>query len=108
MSEVVEHTQCPDCADRGEDRAGDNLALYEDGGTFCFKCKAYTYGGNYMEPKEDIRYAYAKAGGEAVGKLVQAEDSNVLKAMEKVDFVSAEYAPLEARGFSCFTRSITS
>lgn len=30
---------CPSCREKGEDKAGDNLARYPDGGAFCFKCK---------------------------------------------------------------------
>ena len=39
---VLSKERCPDCADKGEDRAGDNLAVYEDGSKYCFKCKAHS------------------------------------------------------------------
>ena len=38
MGRCIEHTRCPQCASRGEDRHKDNLGVYEDGSTFCFKC----------------------------------------------------------------------
>ncbi len=34
MSKVIEKIQCPTCLDTGQD----NLAVYEDGGTWCFGC----------------------------------------------------------------------
>jgi len=40
MGKVVRKIQCPDCLDTGED----NLSIFEDGGTFCFSCHAYTNG----------------------------------------------------------------
>lgn len=36
MGEVVEKTQCPKCAEAGNDRSGDNLVVYADGGAKCF------------------------------------------------------------------------
>jgi len=34
----VKHMPCPECRKQGKDRSGDNLAVYPDGGTFCFSC----------------------------------------------------------------------
>ncbi|MHC1571441.1 MAG: DnaB-like helicase C-terminal domain-containing protein [Methanosarcinales archaeon] len=31
-------TRCPSCAEKGEDRSADNLALRADGSGYCFKC----------------------------------------------------------------------
>jgi twinkle protein len=31
-------TQCPACAEEGRDRSGDNLTVYDDGGSHCFAC----------------------------------------------------------------------
>lgn len=44
MSYVVKHTQCPECVKHGNDRSGDNLALYNDGGAYCFSCGYYERG----------------------------------------------------------------
>jgi KaiC/GvpD/RAD55 family RecA-like ATPase len=38
MGTVSHKTQCPSCASRGGDTNGDNLIVYEDGGSFCFAC----------------------------------------------------------------------
>ena len=35
---MTTHTRCPKCAQRGADRAGDNLAVYPGGGAHCFAC----------------------------------------------------------------------
>lgn len=37
MSNII-HTACPRCRERGDDRSGDNLAIYADGHKYCFKC----------------------------------------------------------------------
>tara|TARA_Y100001938_G_C8101022_1_gene441747 strand:- start:10348 stop:12069 length:1722 start_codon:yes stop_codon:yes gene_type:complete len=39
MSKVVSRARCPKCAAAGNDTSGDNLAVYEDGGKYCFACK---------------------------------------------------------------------
>ncbi len=36
--QVIKKIQCSICASLGKDRSGDNLAVYEDGGTWCFSC----------------------------------------------------------------------
>ena len=33
--------RCPACASIGRDRSGDNLAIYDDGGKYCFSCGYY-------------------------------------------------------------------
>lgn len=38
MSEVVKRVQCPECAKNGNDKAGDNLIVYQGGSAFCFAC----------------------------------------------------------------------
>ncbi len=38
MSEVTGKEPCPSCRERGQDRSGDNLIRYADGGSYCFAC----------------------------------------------------------------------
>jgi hypothetical protein len=35
---------CPKCRSKGEDRAGDNLAVYSDGHKWCYKCDYFVKG----------------------------------------------------------------
>lgn len=54
MTSVVEHTRCPSCEARGQDRSGDNLAVYSDGHTFCYACGYRTIPGlsvGYMKSR---------------------------------------------------------
>ena len=37
-SYVLRNERCPECAKHGNDRSGDNLAVYSDGHTYCFRC----------------------------------------------------------------------
>jgi twinkle protein len=37
-SKFIRAEQCPDCASRGRDTAKDNLAVYDDGHSYCFAC----------------------------------------------------------------------
>lgn len=37
-SHVVRKERCPECAKLGNDRSGDNLAIYNDGHTYCYRC----------------------------------------------------------------------
>lgn len=40
-SRVEYRQQCPRCAARGQDSKGDNLAVYDDGHSYCYSCKFY-------------------------------------------------------------------
>lgn len=44
MSHFTYNEACPKCRRKGEDIAGDNLAIYSDGHKFCFKCGYYVAG----------------------------------------------------------------
>lgn len=44
MNYVLRHTRCPECAKHGNDRTGDNLAIYSDGSEYCFSCGYYSSG----------------------------------------------------------------
>ena len=41
-SKVIEKKQCPNCASKGGDKNEDNLAVYDDGHTYCYKCRKAT------------------------------------------------------------------
>jgi len=41
-SKLLEKRPCPNCKAKGYDWDGNGLALYDDGHTYCFKCKLYT------------------------------------------------------------------
>lgn len=43
-SKVIERARCPSCASRGNDKHGDNLAVYDDGHSYCFSCGFYDIG----------------------------------------------------------------
>lgn len=42
MANFLRHEQCPYCASLGNDSSQDNLAVYDDGSTYCFSCTRST------------------------------------------------------------------
>lgn len=38
MSKYLYHTACPECRRNGRDHKGNNMAVYQDGSTYCFAC----------------------------------------------------------------------
>jgi hypothetical protein len=44
MSVFLHNEACPRCRAKGQDTAGDNLAVYSDGHKYCYKCKYYLPG----------------------------------------------------------------
>lgn len=47
-SKVVSRKRCPKCAAQGNDTSGNNLAVYDDGHSYCYACEYYIRG-NKME-----------------------------------------------------------
>ncbi len=43
MARFSHYEPCPRCLSRGHDRAGDNLAVYADGGMHCFSCHYHRF-----------------------------------------------------------------
>lgn len=72
-SYVIRKERCPECAKHGNDRSGDNLAVYSDGHTYCFRC---TYG----------------TGRTRISEAVERRDSTVVLPAD----VTTEL-PIEAR-----------
>lgn len=55
----LHHTACPECRRNGQDRSGDNLAVYPDGGKFCFSCGYFeASGGKYIPKQESVLPQY--------------------------------------------------
>jgi hypothetical protein len=44
MSHFIGNERCPSCAKMGNDRSGNNLAIYSDGHKYCFACGYYEKG----------------------------------------------------------------
>ena len=52
---LIRKEQCPSCAAKGGDNAGDNLGVYSDGHTFCFSCNKRTNGdGTVLEARAPV------------------------------------------------------
>lgn len=51
MSKIIGDTACPACRERGGDRTGNHLMLFEDGGAFCNRCGYGEGKGTFTKPK---------------------------------------------------------
>lgn len=55
MSRFLHYERCPRCTENGRDRRGDNLAVYNDGGAYCFSCGHHRNSTQFVpRPKEKI------------------------------------------------------
>lgn len=48
----IRHDECPNCRRIGNDRSGNNLAIYSDGGSYCFACGYSTKSASLSRLKE--------------------------------------------------------
>lgn len=51
-SYVIRKERCPECARLGNDRSGDNLAVYSDGHTYCYRCGHHSGRKTISQPVE--------------------------------------------------------
>ena len=45
MAQHIKNVPCPKCREQGNDRTGDNLAVYSDDSRYCWKCGYWSNGG---------------------------------------------------------------
>lgn len=53
-SYVIRKEACPKCRELGHDRSGDNLAVYSDGHTYCYRCGHGTGRKSFTEAKPRV------------------------------------------------------
>jgi len=58
-SKVVSRKRCPKCAAQGNDTTGNNLAVYDDGHSYCYACQFYVKGNKSMETVVEETPVYA-------------------------------------------------
>lgn len=51
MSIIIGDTQCPKCAERGRDKTGNHLILFDDGGAYCNRCGYQEDKDTFTKPK---------------------------------------------------------
>jgi twinkle protein len=70
-STVTSRGRCPSCAAKGMDRSSDNLAIYDDGHSYCYSCGYYKSGeGETTMVKPDKKsIEFTKYVGECIGNL---------------------------------------
>lgn len=70
-SKVINRKRCPRCAAQGLDTNGDNLAVYDDGHSFCFACSFYING---TLPKETMdKTTTTDTGWEVTSKFITGD-----------------------------------
>jgi len=52
-SKVVNRKRCPKCAAQGNDTSGNNLAIYDDGHSYCYACSYYVKGTSVSMQEEE-------------------------------------------------------
>ena len=58
-SKVVSRKRCPKCAAQGNDTSGNNLAVYDDGHSYCYACEFYVRGTKMETPIVEETPTYA-------------------------------------------------
>ena len=54
MSHFIKHERCPKCSAMGQDRSGNNLAVYSDSHKHCFACGFYVRGDIVEKYKQSL------------------------------------------------------
>tara|TARA_R110000824_G_scaffold241589_2_gene430349 strand:+ start:2843 stop:4480 length:1638 start_codon:yes stop_codon:yes gene_type:complete len=84
-SKVISKKPCPKCRTKGEDRKGDNLAVYDDGHDYCFKC------GFLQFDKEEALNIKPKRTLEMTGEYGAIKDRKISEAVARKYGVTIEY-----------------
>lgn len=73
MSIRLYQTECPNCRSKGKDKHKDNLAVYDDGHTYCFSCGTYTPGNIISKINKQKQNKYIKNIPEDITKTIKKE-----------------------------------
>ena len=79
QSNFIRKAPCPSCRSNGEDKTGDNLAVYDDGHGYCFKCGHIERrdGGATPPPIENMGRSQKTRGLEMSGTSGPIKDRNI-------------------------------
>jgi len=72
-------TRCPACHKNGNDRAGDNLAIYPDGSKYCFRCGYYQCKNSFV----------AKTEAQSIPKITLPDDCNTVYPAKIIDWIAS-------------------
>ena len=86
-SKLLSKTACPNCRNTGGDRSGDNLANYDDGHSYCFKC-GHVQGNRKHEHTQTTRTPVR--GIEMTGTPGPIKDRNISEAIVRKFGVTLE------------------
>ena len=86
MSDFLFKAPCPACRELGQDRKGDNLAVYDDDHGYCFKC-GHVEGSPNMEPSPAPRLK----GPEMTGVPGAIKDRRITESIVRKFGVTLEY-----------------
>lgn len=93
MAQHVRHEPCPECRKNGNDRKGNNLSVYSDGGVHCWNCGFHRNGDSLQEFKTKT----SSGTGEPTKSLILPRD---------VDFQLPQKARDYLRKYSLTPRQI--
>jgi twinkle protein len=86
MSDFLFKAPCPACRELGQDRKGDNLAVYDDDHGYCFKC-GHVEGSPNMDPSPAPRLK----GPEMTGVPGAIKDRRITESIVRKFGVTLEY-----------------
>jgi len=89
MGEVVGKHPCPKCREKGNDRSGDNLIEFDDGGRHCFACGFVIYSKAWRN-----------------GKKEQEEEETLMERTSKKIITKAENEELKSKTGVCDYRGV--
>jgi twinkle protein len=91
QSNFISKAPCPSCRSNGEDKTGDNLAVYDDGHGYCFKCGHIERdGGATPPPIENLGRSQKTRGLEMSGTSGPIKDRNISQRIVEKFWVTLE------------------
>lgn len=93
-STFIGKSPCPSCRESGEDKSGDNLAVYDDGHGYCFKCGHVVSGGSVDPstlPTENLGSSHKTRGLEMVGVSGPISDRKISQRIVEKYGVTLEH-----------------
>lgn len=80
MSKIIGDTSCPACVEKGKDRTGNHLMLFEDGGAFCNRCGYSENKGTFTKPKVKFKVEWTP---QAIAEAIKyVNENSAIRSLE--------------------------
>lgn len=80
MSKIIGDSACPACTEKGRDRTGNHLMLFEDGGAYCNRCGYSENKGTFTQPR--VNFSEEKSDEQIQTEIEETREDSTIQCLQ--------------------------